>query len=55
MIVDTKEFDIINLHEIPTGKQSFIGEVKEIDEKIECDYHGNIIYAPYVLSGSLEL
>jgi len=55
LIVDTKEFNTINLHEIPAGKQSFIGEVKEIDEKIECDYHGNIIYAPYVFITILQV
>lgn len=51
----TKKSNIINLYDIPTGKQSFTATVKKIIKKEESDYFGNTINVPYVCFKDIKI
>ena len=55
MITNIEELNVINLHEIPSGKQSFIAKVLTISDEEELNYHGYFEYVSYIYLEKIKI
>lgn len=54
-IESTEDLKVINLFDIPLGKQSFTATVQKITKEAESDYFGNTVYVPYVCFKNIKV
>ena len=55
MITNIEELNVINLHEIPSGKKSFIAKVHTISDEEELNYHGYFESVSYIYLNEIKI